>query len=144
MSNGKSLYFRFDDANKMSYKYILSITQTLMCQFNAYNSTYCEGNEEGKRDNQLYLKHTPDRIYTTSIYARLWSLSFKGISIYVCSRWLGFHIFCHCRTQYTLLKGCWYQWYTQDDNKTNIIVLGWLWDPFFGKSTIDGFPITMW
>ena len=33
-NNGKGWYFRYDDANKMSYKWILSITCTWMGQYN--------------------------------------------------------------------------------------------------------------
>ena len=33
-SNGKGGYFRFDDDNNMSYRYILSITYTEMGQLN--------------------------------------------------------------------------------------------------------------
>ena len=36
-NNGKGGYFRFDDDNIMSYRYILSITYTEMGQLNTYN-----------------------------------------------------------------------------------------------------------
>ena len=36
-NNGKVGYFRFDDDNNMSYRYILSITYTEMGQLNTYN-----------------------------------------------------------------------------------------------------------
>ena len=42
-NNWKGGYFRFDDDNKMDYyKYILSITQTRMGQFNTCNLIYCK------------------------------------------------------------------------------------------------------
>ena len=37
---GKSWYFRFDDDNNMSYRYILSITWIEMGQLNTYNPIY--------------------------------------------------------------------------------------------------------
>ena len=43
--NGKGGYFRFDDDNNMSYRYILSITYTKMGQLNTYNPIYCNENE---------------------------------------------------------------------------------------------------
>ena len=43
-NNGKDRYIRCDDDNKMSYKYILSITST-------YSPTYCEENKEGIWEN---------------------------------------------------------------------------------------------
>ena len=39
-NNGKGGYFRFDDENKMSYKYILSITKTEMGKLNTCNPIY--------------------------------------------------------------------------------------------------------
>ena len=39
-NNGKGWYFRFDDDNNMSYKYILSMTWTEMGQLNTYNPIY--------------------------------------------------------------------------------------------------------
>ena len=36
-NNGKGGYFRFDDDDNMSYRYILSITYTEMGQLNTYN-----------------------------------------------------------------------------------------------------------
>ena len=36
-NNEKGGYFRFDDDNNMSYRYILSITYTEMGQLNTYN-----------------------------------------------------------------------------------------------------------
>ena len=50
-NNGKVLYFRFDDENKMNYKYILTITKTLMGRFNIYNPTCYEENKDGVREN---------------------------------------------------------------------------------------------
>ena len=44
-NNGKVGYFRFDDDNNMSYRYILSITYTEMGQLNIYNPIYCNENE---------------------------------------------------------------------------------------------------
>ena len=44
-SNEKDGYFRFDDDNNMSYKYILSITYTEMGQLNTYNPIYCNENK---------------------------------------------------------------------------------------------------
>ena len=49
-NKGKGWYFRFDDY-KMSYKYILLITWTLMGQFNTYNPTCCEENKEDNWGN---------------------------------------------------------------------------------------------
>ena len=46
-NNGKVWYFRFDDDNKMSCKYIISIW---LGQFDTYNRTYCEENKEGNRE----------------------------------------------------------------------------------------------
>ena len=40
-NSGKGEYFRFDDDNNMSYRYILSITCTEMDQLNTYNPIYC-------------------------------------------------------------------------------------------------------
>ena len=40
-NNGKGGYFRFDDDNNMSYRYILSITYTEMGQLNTYSPIYC-------------------------------------------------------------------------------------------------------
>ena len=37
-NNGNGGYFRFDDDNKMSYRYILSITYTEMGQLNIYRA----------------------------------------------------------------------------------------------------------
>ena len=45
------LYFRFDDDNKMNYRYILSITKTWMGQFNIYNPTCYEENKDGDQEN---------------------------------------------------------------------------------------------
>ena len=45
-NNGKGWYFRFDDNNYMSYKYILSITWTEM---NTYNPIYF--NDKGNRED---------------------------------------------------------------------------------------------
>ena len=42
---GKDGYFRFDDDNIMSYRYILSITFTKMGQLNTYNPIYCNENK---------------------------------------------------------------------------------------------------
>ena len=39
-NNGAGGYFQFDDDNKMSYRYILSITYTEMGQLNTYNPLY--------------------------------------------------------------------------------------------------------
>ena len=50
-NNVKGWYLRFDDINKMGYKYIFSKTYTWMGQFNIYNPTYCNENKEGNRDN---------------------------------------------------------------------------------------------
>ena len=50
---------------------ILSITLTWMGQFNTYTPTYCKENKEGK----LHLKHTLDKLFPASIYARLWDIS---------------------------------------------------------------------
>ena len=44
-NNGKGGYFRFNDDNNMSYRYILSITWTEMGQLNTYNPTYCYDNK---------------------------------------------------------------------------------------------------
>ena len=44
-NNGKGGYFRFDDDNNMSYRYILSITYTEMGQLNTYNPIYCNENK---------------------------------------------------------------------------------------------------
>ena len=44
-NNGKGGYFRFDDDNNMSYKYILSITLAKMGQLNTYNPIYCNENK---------------------------------------------------------------------------------------------------
>ena len=44
-NNGKGGYFRFDDDNNMSYRYILSITYTEMGQLNSYNPIYCNENK---------------------------------------------------------------------------------------------------
>ena len=71
-NNWRDLYCRFDYDNKVSCKYILPNIQTWVAQFNTYNPTYREDNKEGKRENYL---HTLDRIYPTSIYARLQNLS---------------------------------------------------------------------
>ena len=43
-NNEKGGYFRFDDENNMSYRYILSITYTEMDQFNTCNPIYCNEN----------------------------------------------------------------------------------------------------
>ena len=48
-NNGKGWYFRFDDENNMSYKYILSITRTEMGQLNIYNPIYF--NDKGNRED---------------------------------------------------------------------------------------------
>ena len=47
----ESLYFWFDDENKMNYKNILTITKTLMGQLNIYNPTCYEENKDGVREN---------------------------------------------------------------------------------------------
>ena len=47
--NGKAGYFRFDDDNNMSYRYILSITYTEMGQLNTYNPIYCNENKTDVR-----------------------------------------------------------------------------------------------
>ena len=44
-NNGKSGYFRFDDYNNLSYRYILSITYTEMGQLNKPNPIYCNENK---------------------------------------------------------------------------------------------------
>ena len=44
-NNGKGGYFRFDDDNNMSYRYILSITYTEMDLMNIYNPIYCNENK---------------------------------------------------------------------------------------------------
>ena len=44
-NNGKGGYFRFDDDNNMSYRYILSITYNEMGQLNSYNPIYCNENK---------------------------------------------------------------------------------------------------
>ena len=44
-NNGKGEYFRFDDDNNMSFRYILSITYTEMRQLNTYNPIYCNENK---------------------------------------------------------------------------------------------------
>ena len=44
-------YLQFIDDNKMSYEYILSITEIWMGQFNTYNSIYSAENKEGNREN---------------------------------------------------------------------------------------------
>ena len=41
----------FDDDNKMNYRYILSITKTLIGQFNIYNPTCYEENKDCDREN---------------------------------------------------------------------------------------------
>ena len=48
-NNGKGWYFRFDGENKMSYRYILSIIEALICQLNIYNTTDCNEDNEGDR-----------------------------------------------------------------------------------------------
>ena len=50
-NNGKGWYFRFDEDNKMRSKYIHSINQTWMGQFNTYKPTYCDENNEGNWEN---------------------------------------------------------------------------------------------
>ena len=44
-NSGKGGYFRFDDDNNMSYRYILSITYTEMDQLNTYNPIFCNENK---------------------------------------------------------------------------------------------------
>ena len=44
-NNGKGEYFRFDDDNNMSYRYILSVTYTEMGQLSTYNPIYCNENK---------------------------------------------------------------------------------------------------
>ena len=44
-NNGKGGYFRYDDDNNMSYRYILSISYTEMCQSNPYNPIYWNENK---------------------------------------------------------------------------------------------------
>ena len=44
-NNVKGGYFRFDDDNNMSYRCILSIAYTEMCQLNTYNPIYCNENK---------------------------------------------------------------------------------------------------
>ena len=45
-NDGKGGYFRFDDDNNMSYRYIISVSYTEMGQFNTYNSIYCNENKK--------------------------------------------------------------------------------------------------
>ena len=49
-NDGKDWYCRSDDDNKMTYKDILSTTCTWAGQFNTYNPTYCEENNDNKRE----------------------------------------------------------------------------------------------
>ena len=42
---GKGGYFRFDDDNNMSYRYIFSITYAEMGQLNTSNPIYCNENK---------------------------------------------------------------------------------------------------
>ena len=58
-NNGKGWYFRFDDDNNMSYKYILSITWTEMGQLNTYNSIYFK--DKGNREDWQHVRHTSIR-----------------------------------------------------------------------------------
>ena len=44
-NNGKGGYFRFDDDNNMSYRYILSITYNAMGQLSTYHSIYWNENK---------------------------------------------------------------------------------------------------
>ena len=44
-NNGKGGYFRFDDDNNMSYRYILSITYTDIGQLNTYKPIYWNENK---------------------------------------------------------------------------------------------------
>ena len=44
-NNGKGGHLRFDDDNKMSYRYILSINYTEMGQLNTHNPMYCNENK---------------------------------------------------------------------------------------------------
>ena len=44
-NTGKGGYFRLDDDNNMSNKYILSITYTEMGQLTTYNPIYCNENK---------------------------------------------------------------------------------------------------
>ena len=46
----------------MNYRYILSITQTWMGQFNTYNTTHCEQNKVTDRTN--YILNTLTTGYT--------------------------------------------------------------------------------
>ena len=44
-NNGKGGYFRFDDDDNMSNRYILSVPYTEMGQLNTYNPIYCNENK---------------------------------------------------------------------------------------------------
>ena len=48
-NNGKGWYFRFNDDNNMSYKWILSITWTEMGQLN----TYCDTPQSNTDSNPI-------------------------------------------------------------------------------------------
>ena len=67
-NNGKGWYFWFEDDNRMSYKYILSINWTCTGPLNTCSPICCK-DKEGNRENCIHLRHNPDRIYLTSIYA---------------------------------------------------------------------------
>ena len=44
-NNRKGGYFRFDDDNNTSYKYIISIAFTTIGQLNKHNPIYCNENK---------------------------------------------------------------------------------------------------
>ena len=44
-NNGKGGYFRYDDDNNMSYRYIISVTYTEIGQLGTYNPIYCNENK---------------------------------------------------------------------------------------------------
>ena len=48
-NSGQGWYFRFDDDNNMSYRYVLSITWTETGQLNTYNPIYF--NDKGNRED---------------------------------------------------------------------------------------------
>ena len=62
-SNGKDGYFRFDDYNNMSYKYILSIPYTEMGQLNTYNPIYCNENKRQSIGLAVCWTHTHKILY---------------------------------------------------------------------------------
>ena len=67
-SNGKGGYFRFDDDNNMSYRYILSISYTEMGQLNIYNPIYCK--EKKVIDRTSSMLTTPPE-YTLQTFIRI-------------------------------------------------------------------------